>query len=363
MTLPAPIVTGLSFITALGILVFVHELGHFLTAKRLGIKVLRFSIGFGPILWRRQRGETEYALSAIPLGGYVKMLGEDADGDDPVPDTERHRAFSIQRPRRRAAVIFAGPATNFLFAFVAYVLVFALVGAAVPAVEPRLGGVASGTPADRAGLKSGDRIVSIDGTEIPTWEQLAKTVRASGGKALALVIERDGQRQDLSVTPEERDVPGMGDTPTERAYLIGIEPSRSWEVVGPIEAVKLAAVQTASASAMVVRGLMLMVTGEVSFKELGGPIAIAQAAGQQARDGLSAFVMMLAFLSINLGVLNLLPIPALDGGHLALIGIETALGRPIKPRALELAQQVGVLVLVTLMVFVFYNDIHRLVQG
>jgi len=133
--------------------------------------------------------------------------------------------------------------------------------------------------------------------------------------------------------------------------------------VGPLEAVKLAAVQTGSASVMVLHGLVLMVTGEVSFKELGGPIAIAQAAGQQARNGLSAFVMMLAFLSINLGVLNLLPIPALDGGHLALIGVETALGRPIKPRALELAQQLGVLVLVTLMVFVFYNDIHRLVQG
>jgi regulator of sigma E protease len=146
--------------------------------------VLRFSIGFGPILWRRQRGETEYALSVIPLGGYVKMLGEDADGDEPVDASERHRAFSAQGPLRRAAIIIAGPLTNFVFAFLVYALVFGAVGAPIASGEPRIGGVSATTPADRAGLESGDVVKSIDGAPIDSWGTLSKTVRASGGKTL-----------------------------------------------------------------------------------------------------------------------------------------------------------------------------------
>jgi len=363
MSIPEPVTTAVAFVVALGVLVFVHELGHFLTAKRVGVKVLRFSIGFGPVFWRRKRGETEYALSAVPLGGYVKMLGEDADGDEPVSEADRPRAFSAQGPLRRAAIIFAGPATNFVFAFAVYALVFVLVGAAVPSNEPRIGGVSPSTAAERAGLKMGDRVLSIDGTPVASWESLAKTVRSSEGRMLHLAVDRDGARLELDVTPEMHDLPNLDATSVERAYLIGIEPWREWETVGVGEGVWLAAQQTGGAALTVLRGIGLMLTGHVSMKELGGPIAIAQAAGQQARNGFWNFVMMLAFLSINLGVLNLLPIPALDGGHLALISIEGAIGRPLKPRALELAQQVGVLLLVSLMVFVFYNDIHRLIQG
>jgi len=363
MTIPEPIVTGVAFTVALGVLVFVHELGHFLTAKRLGVKVLRFSIGFGPVLWRRQSGETEYALSAIPLGGYIKMLGEDADGDDPVAVEERHRSFSAQRPLRRAAIIFAGPFTNFIFAFAVYAMVFGSVGAPIPSTQPRIGGVSASTPADRSGLRSGDLVLSIDGAPIDTWQTLSKTVRASQGKTLHLVVDRAGERAEIDVTPEEHDLPSIDGRPTERAFLIGVEPSRDWEHVGPLEGFGLAAEQTYGTALAVLQGLGQMVTGHVSVKELGGPIAIAQAAGRQARNGLWNYLMMLALLSINLGVLNLMPVPALDGGHLALISIEAVLGRPLKPRALELAQQVGVLLLVSLMVFVFYNDIHRLVQG
>jgi regulator of sigma E protease len=363
MALPDSVVTTIAFTVALGVLVFVHELGHFLTAKRLGVKVLRFSIGFGPVLWRRQRGETEYALSAIPLGGYVKMLGEDADGDDPVAAEERHRSFSVQGPLRRAAIIFAGPFTNFVFACVVYALVFGTVGTPVPSTEPRIGGVSATTPADRAGLRPGDLVLSIDGAAIDTWLTLSKTVRGSEGKTLHLVLDRAGERVELDVTPEEHDLPSLDGGPTERAFLIGVEPSRDWEVVGPLQGLALAVEQTWGTALAVTQGLAQMVTGHVSVKELGGPIAIAQAAGRQARNGVWHYLMMLALLSINLGVLNLMPVPALDGGHLALISIEGVLGRPLKPRALELAQQVGVLLLVSLMVFVFYNDIHRLVQG
>ena len=362
MTLPEPVVTAVAFVVALGVLVFVHELGHFLTAKRLGVKVERFSIGFGPIVWRRKPGETEYALSAIPLGGYVKMLGEDADGD-PVPTEEVHRAFSSQAPRRRAGIIAAGPLTNFVFAFVAYAFVYAIAGAPMPSNEPRLGGVSASMPADRAGLHAGDRVVAIDGVPMDTWETLSKTVRGSDGKTLHMVIDRDGQRLDVTVTPEQHDLTSPDGSEAERAFLIGVEPSHDWEHVGPVTAVWYAAEQSGGMAFAVLQGLGHMVMGHVSVKELGGPIAIAQAAGRQARTGFWNYLMMLALLSINLGVLNLMPVPALDGGHLALLSIEGILGRPLKPRALELAQQVGVLLLVSLMVFVFYNDIHRLVQG
>ncbi len=363
MILPDVVTTALAFTVALGVLVFVHELGHFLTAKRLGVKVQRFSIGFGPVVLRRQPGETEYALSAVPLGGYVKMLGEDADGDEPVPAEELHRAFSSQRPLRRAAIIAAGPTTNFIFAFLVYAVIFATVGTPIPSNEPRLGGVSASTPADRAGLRSGDLVKSIDGAPIDRWEMLSKTVRGSGGRTLHFVVERDGKPVKIDVTPEEHDLAAIDGGSTERAFLIGVEPSREWEDVGALKGIGLAIEQTAGTAWAVLQGLGHMVSGHISVKELGGPIAIAQAAGRQARNGAMNYVMMLALLSINLGVLNLMPVPALDGGHLALLVIEGALGRPLKPRALELAQQVGVLLLVSLMVFVFYNDIHRLVQG
>ena len=363
MSLPDPVVTAVAFTVALGVLVFVHELGHFVTAKRLGVKVLRFSIGFGPVLWRRQSGESEYALSAIPLGGYVKMLGEDGDGDEPIAEEERHRAFSEQSVVRRAAIVMAGPLTNFVFAFLVYAMIFGTVGAPVPSSEPRFGGVSASTPADRAGLQSGDLVRSIDGTAIDSWETLSKTVRGSGGKTLHLVVDRAGATVDVDVTPEAHDLPSPDGSTAERAFLIGVEPSRDWDVVGPWRGILLAAEQTGGTALAVLQGLGQMFTGHVSVKELGGPIAIAQAAGRQARNGVVNYLMMLALLSVNLGVLNLMPVPALDGGHLALFSIEGILGRPLKPRARELAQQVGVLLLVSLMVFVFYNDIHRLVQG
>jgi regulator of sigma E protease len=195
-------------------------------------------------------------------------------------------------------------------------------------------------PADRAGLRAGDLVRSIDGTPIDTWETLSKTVRGSDGKKLHMVVDRDGAQLDIDVTPEQHDLTSPDGSQAERAFLIGVEPSHDWEHVGPVMAVWLAGEQSVGMALAVLQGLGHMVTGHVSVKELGGPIAIAQAAGRQARNGLWNYLMMLALLSI-----------------------EGVLGRPLMPRALELAQQVGVLLLVSLMVFVFYNDIHRLVQG
>ncbi len=363
MHVPAPVFTFLAFALALGVLVFVHELGHFAVAKRIGVRVLRFSIGFGPIVFSRRRGETEYALSAMPLGGYVKMLGDEDDDDPTAAAREPERAFPSQRPIGRAAIVVAGPAMNFLFAFLVYAILFAAVGAEVPSNEPRVGGVAPASAAEHAGLQVGDHIVAVDDEIIATWEDLSHRVLGSGGKVLTLKVERDGKSLSVAVTPELKDSRTMFGEDAGKVYRIGIEASRDWQQVGPLAAVGMAAEQTWTASIVVLKGLVLMVGGRVPLRELGGPIAIARAAGEQARAGLRYFLSMLAFLSINLGVLNLLPIPALDGGQLAFIGLEGALRRPLRPRHREIAQQVGLFLLLTLMVFVFYNDIHRLIQG
>jgi regulator of sigma E protease len=352
--------TGLSFSVAIGVLVFVHEFGHFAVAKRLGVLVERFSIGFGPVVLARKPGETEYAVSAIPLGGYVKMLGEE-EGEQALANPER--AFSTQSLARRAAIVFAGPAMNFVFAFLVYAALFAAVGVEKPSTEPRVGGVTAGLPAERAGLRAGDRIVAIGDTPIATWEQLFKTIIASKGERLRLVVERDGTRFPLEVTPELHENRTIYGEDAGKVYRIGVEVSLEWEAVGPLAAVGMAAQETATHAVMVLQGLELMLTGRVPFKDLGGPIAIASAAGKQARAGARYYLLTLAFLSVNLAVLNLLPIPALDGGHLAFFAIEGVMRRPLGVRHREIALQVGILLLITLIVFVSYNDIHRLVWG
>jgi regulator of sigma E protease len=362
MDISSLVITAASFAVALGILIFVHELGHFGVAKRVGVRVLRFSIGFGPILLSRRRGETEYALSALPLGGYVKMLGEDDEGD-PEAVADPARAFHQQPLGRRAAIVFAGPAMNFLFAFLAYALLFLAVGVERPSNTTRIGGVSPGLPAEQAGLRAADRILAVGDRPVETWEALSEAVRASGGARLVLRVERDGAVFVAEVTPTLQDTRTIFGESAGQVYRIGIEASHEWERMGPVRAVGMAAEQTAFATATVLKGIGLMATGRVPLRELGGPIAIARAAGQQARAGARYYIITLAFLSVNLGVLNLLPIPGLDGGLLAFFGVEACLRRPLRQRHREIAQQVGLLLLITLMVLVFYNDIHRLVQG
>ena len=352
-------VTLVSFAVALGVLVFVHELGHFLVAKRLGVLVQRFSIGFGPVILAWRRGETEYAVSAVPLGGYVKMLGED---DEDEARANPARAFSTQPVPRRAAIVFAGPAMNLVFAFVAYALLFASVGVDMPSTEPRVGGVSAGLPAERAGLRAGDRIVAIDDQPIETWEELSKRIVASKGAHLRLTVERDGARFPLEITPELQQNRTIFGEAAGESYRIGIEVSHDWMHVGTGRAVVMAGEQTWGTSVMVVKGLVLILEGRVSARELGGPIAIARAAGQQARAGIRYFLATLALLSVNLAVLNLLPVPMLDGGHLAFFAVEGVMRRPLQRRHRELAMQVGLLLLITLIAFVSYNDIHRLLR-
>jgi len=354
--------TLVAFLVALGVLIFVHELGHFWVAKKVGVLVQRFSIGFGPILLRRRRGETEYAISALPLGGYVKMLGEE---DDSEPDVaaQPERAFQRQPLGPRAAIVFAGPAMNFLFAFLAYAAVFVFIGVETPSNTTRVGGVSRGLPAETAGIRADDVIRAVDGKPVSTWAELSSAVVASGGKTLTLTIDRGGAEFTLPVTPKLQENRTLLGETMPPVYRIGIEASHDWKQVGPVHAVGLAVQQTWRVSKLVVQGMGAMFVGRVPLRELGGPIAIARAAGQQARQGAKYYLMTMAFLSVNLGVLNLFPIPGLDGGLLFFFLIEAVMRRPLAQRHREIAQQVGLFVLVTLMLFVFYNDIHRLVQG
>jgi len=349
-------------IVILGLLIFVHELGHFMVAKMSGVMVTRFALGFGPRLLGWQRGETEYAICAVPLGGYVKMLGEDPDED--VPAYDAGRAFSAQPLGRRAAIVVAGPLMNLLAAFVAFTLVFGLYGAGTPSNASKIGGVVEGMAAAKAGLKRGDTVMAVEGESITTWDELSRRVRASGGAALRLRVQREGGAvEEVVVTPEERPEKTVFGEVIGKAYLIGIERFAEVEPVSLASAVGLGAYQTYYWVKMTLLSVVKIFEGTVSARDLGGPILIVQAAGKQAQLGLEYLINFLGLISVNLGVLNLLPVPVLDGGHLVFFGFEALRGRPLALRQREVAQQVGLVLLLALMVFVFYNDITRLIAG
>lgn len=342
----------------LGILIVIHEFGHFLLAKKTGVGVLTFSIGFGPKLLSRKIGETEYALSAFPLGGYVKMVGEDPEEE--VQTNDIARSFSHQGLVKRAAIVAAGPVFNLLLAVAVFVWIFMAYG--VPVLTTRVGGVEPNSPAARAGMQKGDRIVGVDGQEVKKWEELSGKIKGSAGRTLQVRVERESRQIELAIQPVQREGRNVFGEKQE-TWAIGIASEVAIEKSDPILAVGQAFYKTGEYSVLTLVALFKMVTGEVSPKNLGGPLLIAQMAGQQAREGLGSFFFFVAVLSVNLGVLNLLPIPVLDGGHLLFFALEWILGRPIKLRHRERAQQVGVFVLILIMIYAFYNDIARFFEG
>ena len=352
------ILAVVSALVGLGILILVHEFGHFLVAKKTGVGVLTFSLGFGPKLWRRKVGETEYVLSAFPLGGYVKMVGEDPDEE--VQEADVRRSFSHQGLLKRAAIVMAGPLFNLLLAVVIFVCIFMAYG--VPVLTTRVGGVEPNSPAARAGVLKGDQIFGVDGQEVKKWEELSSRIKKSQGRVLKLRIEREGQKTEVAVQPTMREGKNVFGEKQEN-WAIGIVSEVSLEKSDPLLAVPKAFSQTWDYSYLTLVALYKMVKGEVSPKNLGGPLLIAQMAGQQAREGLGSFFFFIAVLSINLGVLNLLPIPVLDGGHLFFFVLEAILRRPVKLKLRERAQQVGVFVLILVMIYAFYNDIARFFEG
>jgi regulator of sigma E protease len=350
----------LSTLIVLGILIFVHELGHFLVAKRSGVTVLRFSLGFGPKLIGITRGGTEYRLSAIPLGGYVKMLGEDTEEE--LTEEQRAGAFSEQPVLKRMAIVFAGPMSNFLLAILIYTFLFAFSG--IPERAPDIGAVNPGSPAEQAGLQPGDKVLSINGTPLTTWEELSESIEKLGLNPLTLQVRRDEREVTITVTPAINEVKNLFGEAVKRP-LIGITASEKFTIkkVDPLSAGYYALAQTYNLSKLFLLTVVKLVQRIVPLQTLGGPILIAQMAGQQAQEGLLNLINFIALISVNLAVLNLLPIPVLDGGHLFFFAIDGLIGRPISLKKIEMAQKVGMLVLLALMVVVFYNDIMRLIPG
>ncbi|MFU8856907.1 MAG: RIP metalloprotease RseP [Deferrisomatales bacterium] len=347
------------FLVLLGILIFVHELGHFLVAKRLGVRVLKFSLGFGPTLVGTKRAETEYVISAIPLGGYVKLHGEDPEEE--LPPEEGRVSFSARPVSHRLSIVAAGPLMNFVLAVIVFGLL-SLFGS--PVLQAVVGEVSPDMPAAAAGLRPGDRVVAVGDAPVGSWEEMAEAIAGSGGAEIALGVERDGELLTISVVPTRRTSRNLLGEVVERP-MIGIAPSGDVEIHRyPVWAAPWVGLrETARWTSLTVEVLAKMIVGRVSPRNLGGPIAIAQMAGETARAGFVSFLFLVAVLSVNLAVLNLLPIPILDGGHLLFFGIEAVRGKPVSVRNREVAQQVGLMILLMLMAYVMYNDVARLVTG
>jgi regulator of sigma E protease len=351
------------FILVLGILIFVHELGHFLLAKKLGVGVITFSLGFGPKLLGRKIGETQYQISVVPLGGYVKLVGEDR-GEE-VKEEDRARSFSFQPIWKRTLIICAGPFFNMFLTLVIFCFSFGFFG--IPQeplpLPPKIGGLSSGLPAEKAGFKTGDIIISIDNISITTWNDLSSIIRKSEGKELLIKIKRNEEMIEFKISPEiskEKTAQGEKDV-----YVIGIvapfeEMTFRYKRVGPLEAVYEGSLQTWHLTKLMVVVLGKMISGEISPKTIGGPIQIAQEAGKQGKKGVPYLLGLIAILGVNLGLINLFPIPILDGGHLLFLGIEAILGRPVSIKKMEIAQQIGLILIILLMIFAFHNDLRRI---
>ena len=350
-------ITIIATIIVLGVLIFVHELGHFLACKGFRVGVLTFSLGFGPKLLGRKVGETQYQVSAVPLGGYVKMIGEEPG--EKLPPELLPKSFSAAPVRRRLGIVFAGPLFNFLFAVVAFAVAF-VVG--LPSLLPEVGEVTPDFPAFQAGLRPGDRILEINGSPVKRFEDLAKVIHESSDRPIQLKVEREQKAFSVSVTPQVSTQKNIfGDD--VHVGLIGIKPSGNTfiERTDPFTAVYRAVLQSWRVTELTVLSIYKIIEGKISAKTIGGPILIAQLAGQQARAGLLNLVIFMAVISINLVILNILPIPVLDGWHLLIFLLEGVIGRPVSLKIRERAQQIGVFIIIFIMLLVFYNDISRII--
>ena len=454
---PSTVVTYLvSAAVALGALIFIHELGHFLVAKGLGVGVERFSLGFGPRLWSLRRGETEYCVSAVPLGGYVKMVGEEAHGEDLIHPAagaaiDPGKSFVLKPLWARFLIVSAGPGMNFVLAAAIFSAVFATTGIPVfpptigrvapdsaaagaglrprddvlavngrpirhwaeieewiasargapltltvaregarrdvtltpkrvpartpfgeptevwslgagPYFPPVIGEVQPGMPAAQAGLRPQDRVIALNGRPIHTWDELAETISKTPGETVTLGIERAGQGFDVPVTPRavtERDA--LGNETQVGRIGIARSSSQTYLRLNPVMALWEGAWRTWDVTVLTVVSVWKLFTGSIPASNIGGPLQIGMAVGQQAQRGVVEYAFIVAVISINLAILNLLPVPMLDGGHLLFFGIEGVLGRPLSVRKREIAQQIGLALLMLLMVFALFNDISRLI--
>lgn len=446
--------TIISFVLVIGILILIHELGHFFVARWTGVGVERFSIGFGPVLLRWRGKETEYCLSAVPMGGYVKMLGEESplEGGTGAMPYDPKKAFALKPIWARFLIVFAGPGMNFVLAAVIVAVVLATAGR--PVWPPATGRVAEGGPAATAGLRSGDVITAVNGNSVAYWEDVDRAVAGSEGRPLELTVKRGDATQTITVTPQQTTVQDpilreaktawdIGAGPQSVPQISSVNPGSPAEIAGlqpgdvvlsvggrrvftaedlvqtirsrprqaltmeieregrrltltvtpnaeeekspggvttqvgriqagigskavtfvaydPLRAAWHGITWTRDMTVVTVKGFWKLVVGTIDRSNIGGPIQIASMAGQQAREGLAPLAMFTAIISVNLAVLNLLPVPMLDGGHLFFFVVEAVLGRPLSLRKREAAQQLGFVLLMLLMVYALYNDIVRL---
>lgn len=370
-----------------GIVVFVHELGHFLAAKAVGVYAPRFSIGFGKTLWKRRRGETEYVVAALPLGGYVRLASKEDEatafleggsensavnaspkddwdpeamipfGPKPIP---ANRWMESQPLWGKLLIMLAGVTMNLILGYV--VLTGMFIGYGQPYLTTRADSLFAERPAAQAGMRAGDSIVSVNGAPLKDWDALLKRVGASAGVPLTLGVIRDGARQEFTVTPAAEEAVNPATGKKEIVGKIGILARTGSTPIPLTDALGAGARATAGMATSVLTSLKQLATREVSAKELGGPIAIAQASVQAARGGFEPLLLLIAFISINLAVFNLLPIPILDGGQILIMLLEAAKGSPFSMKTREYVLKAGLGAILLLVAFVMYNDIRRLVQ-
>ncbi|HXZ26065.1 MAG TPA: RIP metalloprotease RseP [Nitrospiria bacterium] len=345
------------FLVVLSVLIAFHEWGHFLADRLLGVKVLTYSIGFGPKLWRRQSGETEYCLSAIPLGGYVRLFGDDPN--ETIEPADQARAFLHQPTLNKLAIVAAGPFFNLLLAFIFF---FGLNMVGMPQHMPVLGEISPDSPAQRAGLHAGDRVETISGTPVKRWEQMTELIEQRAGQATEVAVLRDGTPLTVTVTPAAVEKPTLPFGEVRKVGQIGVRDGGVYENIrlNPLDAFTEGLGMTGHWTYLTVVSLGKMVEGVVPLKEVGGPILIAQVSAKAAEAGLPNLILFMAIISVNLAVLNFLPIPVLDGGHIFFFLIEAVIGRPLTLRTKEMAQRVGIALLLMLMILAFSNDLLRL---
>jgi len=353
------------FVVVLGIMIFFHELGHFLIAKYFGVRVLKFALGFGPILMRRTFGETEYSIRYFPLGGFVKMLGEDIEGEeddtkDLAPEDEE-RSFSNQHALKRMAIVAAGPAFNLVLSLFMFCSVYLISG--IDIILPSIGQVTEDSPAQKAGFLQGDLITAIGGRKIEKWSDIKERIRDKAGIPLKFTVKRNDRYVNLTVVPEDTILKNeFGED--VRSSLIGIVAAGKLKKIelGPWQAIAEGFRETYKWIAMTFIVIGKLLQGVLSIETLGGPILIGQMTGQIAQENIGYLVPFMAIISINLGILNLFPIPILDGGLIVFLLIELVIGRPLSIKKRELAQRVGLFFLILLMTVVFYNDVARILK-
>ena len=349
------------FIVVLGVLIFFNELGHFLMAKYFGVGVLKFSLGFGHKIVGKKIGETEYLISTIPLGGYVKMLGENDDDDETLSPYEAEKAFNNQHVLKRIAIVAAGPIFNLVLALFLFSGLYLISGDHVMTTE--IGQVRPESPAYNAGLKKGDVILSVQGNMLESWSEIKKQVQDQAGKPLVIAVQRGDKILSLTVTPEESVVKNIFGEEVKSA-LIGIVASGNYKKLelGPWQAIREGFRKTWEVIHLTCITIVKLFQGVVPIKTLGGPILIGQMTGQLAKESFVFLIPFMAVISINLGILNLLPVPILDGGVIIFLLIELFVGKPIGLKKRDMAQKVGLFLLIFLMAVVFYNDILRLFE-